>query len=222
MSLILYEVVDHTGMPFGQFGLRTRMALGFMGVSFDAIGVQLSDITALGVGSHAKLPILVDNETIVEDSWSIAVYLSEKYPQRPALFGSSIALAMTHHFNAWMDQTVVPTIAPLVITDVVERLDARDAEHLRAGFERMFRQSIASLSHEREARRQKIRRILGPVRSSLKTRAYIAGDGPRYPDFVFFSLFKWLDLMADFDPLEGDEVIGEWRERMRQDTMSYF
>ena len=34
-----------------------------------------------------KVPVLLDGETAVVDSWTIANYLEDTYPDRPSLFG---------------------------------------------------------------------------------------------------------------------------------------
>jgi glutathione S-transferase len=34
--------------------------------------------------------VLVDGETAITDSWHIACYLDEAYPDRPSLFGGDI------------------------------------------------------------------------------------------------------------------------------------
>ena len=43
--------------------------------------------------------MLVDDDTVVTDSWKIACYLEEAYPDAPSLFGSDIARGMGLAFN---------------------------------------------------------------------------------------------------------------------------
>lgn len=88
MTLKLFELVgtDQTG-PFSPFCWRTRMALAHKGLSAQSIPWCFTEKDAIAPYRSEKVPVLLDGESSVADSWAIANYLEDNYPERPSLFG---------------------------------------------------------------------------------------------------------------------------------------
>ena len=70
-----------------QFSWRTRLALAHKELAFESRPVRVSDKAAIAFSGQDKVPILVDGDTVVSDSWRIADYLETSFPERPSLFG---------------------------------------------------------------------------------------------------------------------------------------
>src|SRR3979411_1436385 len=88
MSLKLFELVGtDAARPFSPFCWRTRMALAHKGLSADSITWCFVAKAASAPHKSEKGPVLLDGETSVADSWAIANYLEDRYPDRPSLFG---------------------------------------------------------------------------------------------------------------------------------------
>ena len=58
-----------------------------------------------------------DGDFAVVDSWTIANYLEDKYPDRPSLFGGEGGRAMARMLNWWGDG-VIGGMFPLIIADI--------------------------------------------------------------------------------------------------------
>src|ERR1700724_2625584 len=88
MALKLFELVGtDVARPFSPFCWRTRMALAHKGLSAQTIPWCFTDKDAIAPHNSEKVPVLIDGETSVADSWTIANYLEDSYPDRPSLFG---------------------------------------------------------------------------------------------------------------------------------------
>ena len=88
MSLKLFELVGtDASRPFSPLCWRTRMALAHKGLSAETIPWCFTEKGAIAPHGSEKVPVLLDGETAVVDSWTIANYLEDTYPDRPLLFG---------------------------------------------------------------------------------------------------------------------------------------
>ncbi|KAI1375697.1 hypothetical protein F4677DRAFT_422151 [Hypoxylon crocopeplum] len=125
--IVFYDIASGPPVhPYAPNPWKTRYALNFKRVNFVTKWIELADVTptrkSLGADPvrffsdgepFYTLPIIKDpsaNNTVVGDSFDIAVYLDKKYPDGPSLFWHSIGLYAA--FNAHID-TIFPTAAPL-------------------------------------------------------------------------------------------------------------
>ena len=104
MSLKLFELVGtDASRPFSPFCWRTRMALAHKGLSAETIPWCFTDRQAIAPHGSEKVPVLLDGDTAVVDSWTIANYLEDRYPDRPSLFGGEGGRAVGRMLNWWGD-----------------------------------------------------------------------------------------------------------------------
>jgi glutathione S-transferase len=64
------------------------------------------------------VPVLVDGDAVVSDSWAIACHLEDHYRHRPSLFGGEGGRAMARSIRAWTDGVVHPLVARCVVKDI--------------------------------------------------------------------------------------------------------
>ena len=104
MPLKLYELVGtDDARPFSPFCWRTRMALAHKGLSAESIPWCFTDKAAIAPHQSDKVPVLLDGDAAIVDSWVIANYLEDTYPDRPSLFGGEGGRAMGRMLNWWGD-----------------------------------------------------------------------------------------------------------------------
>jgi glutathione S-transferase len=214
MSLVLYELGGNGGRRYSQFSWRTRLALAHKEIETETRLVRISDKAAIAFSGQDKVPILVDGDTVVTDSWRIAEYLETRYPGRPSLFGCDVGRGLARFVNAWVDRHVVPGIVPLLMIDAIDGVDADDALHLRQTMEMAFRGSLEKLAENRDTDIVGFRRRLDPARATLRTQPFLSGGQPAYADYILLSVFQWARIVSAFDPLDGRDVVAIWRERM--------
>lgn len=214
MPLTLYELGGLHDCRYSQFSWRTRLALAHKGLAAQVRPVRVSDKAAIAFSGQDKVPILVDGEHTVSDSWKIALHLEAAYPGHPSLFGGPVGMGLTRWVNAWVDRQLIPATVPLVVCDVESCVDAADAAHLRAGMERVFRTSFETMREQRAEKLTAWRRALDPARATLKSQPFLCGAEPAYADHILFSVFQWARIVTTFELLEPDDAVAAWRERM--------
>src|SRR5262245_17956881 len=205
--LTLYELGGLQDCRYSQFSWRTRLALAHKGLAVSYRPVRVSDKRAIAFSGQDKVPILVDETgTAISDSWRIAEYLESRYRDQPSLFGGTTGYAFARFINNWVDRTVIPQAAPMLMGDVIECVDAQDAAHLRIQMEKIFGKSLEELRAGRDARIKEFPRALDPARGSLRTQQFLSGSTPAYPDYILFSLFQWARIVSRFDLKTGPEL----------------
>lgn len=213
-DLTLYELGGIDDVRYSQFSWRTRMALAHKGLNFDTISVRVSDKAAIAFSNQNKVPILKAGDHVVSDSWAIAEYLEQTYPERPSLFGGSIGHGLTRFINTLVDRQLVPKAAPMLMLDVLGIVDQGDATHMRTTMEKAFRKGLEEMAAQRETDVAEFRRTLDPIRATLRGQPYLCGAEPAYADYILFSVFQWGRIVSAFELLKEDDLIAAWRERM--------
>ncbi|WP_315757349.1 MULTISPECIES: glutathione S-transferase family protein [unclassified Bradyrhizobium] len=215
MAVKLYELVGtDAGRPFSPYCWRTRMALAHKGLSAESIPWRFTEKSAIAPHGSEKVPVMLDGDRAVADSWTIANYLEDTYPGRPSLFGGAGGRAMARFLNAWGDVAIVGGIFPLIIADIPKNLAAEDADYFRKSREARFGKSLEEVMATRDQAVIGFRRSLEPLRQTLKTQAFIGGDAPDYADYIVFGGFQWARVVSPFRLLEESDSVHAWRERL--------
>lgn len=212
--MILYELGAASGERYSSFSWRTRMALKHKGLAFDTVAVRVSDKAAIAFSGQGKVPIIRDGETVVSDSWKIALHLEATHPGQPSLFGGATGAALARLVNAIADRQLMAALAPACALSVTQIVDADDAAHLRAGFEKAFGKTLEELHAGREAALKAFRRALDPMRAVLRAQPFLCGDAPAYADYVVMSPLQWARIIHPEPVLEPDDAVAAWFERM--------
>src|SRR4051812_20043175 len=183
MPVVLYELGGSRDQRYSQFSWRSRLALAHKGIETQTRPVRISDKAAIAFSGQDKVPILVDGDRVVSDSWRIAEYLEAEYPDRPSLFGGDVGRALARFVNAWVDRQIIPRIVPLLMIDVIGGVDTADAQHLRQTMEKAFRATLEKLAENRATDIVGFRRLLDPARATLRAQPFLSGDRPAYADY---------------------------------------
>jgi len=215
MSLKLYELVGtDAGRPFSPFCWRTRMALAHKGLSAETIPWCFTEKDAIASHKSDKVPVLLDGENSVVDSWTIANYLEDTYPDRPSLFGGEGGRAIARMLNWWGDLSVVGGIFPMIIADIPLNLKPVDAAYFRKSREARFGKPLEEIMAGRDKAVEGFRKSLDPLRLTLKTQTFLGGAAPNYADYIVFGPFQWARVVSKFKLLAEDDLVYAWRERL--------
>jgi glutathione S-transferase len=199
---------------FSPYCWRTKLALAHKGLTVETIAWRFTDKDAIAQSGQGRVPVLLDGDKVVSDSWTIAEYLEDSYPDRPSLFGGVDARRVTRFINCWADLVVNAALARLLLTDIYAHLHERDRVYFRESREKRFGTSLDQVSADRDTRVIEFRQSLEPARSILTVQPYLAGDHPLYADYIFFGCFMWPRSISRFQLLTSDDPIYSWRERM--------
>ena len=215
MALKLFELVGvDASRPFSPFCWRTRLALAHKGLHAATVPWRFTEKAALSPYQSEKVPVLLDGEASVADSFAIAVYLEDAYPDRPSLFGGEGGRAAARFLNGWGDVAIIGGMFPLIAADIVQRLDAADAAYFRKTREARFGKSLEAVAEDREAKVEGFRRSLDPLRLMLRAQPFVGGTAPNYGDHIVFGGFQWARIVSPFMLLANDDPVYAWRERM--------
>jgi glutathione S-transferase len=216
MNLKLFELVGtDTARPFSPYCWRTRMALAHKGLSAESIPWCFTEKQSIAPYKSEKVPVLLDGDNSVVESWAIANYLEDTYPDRPSLFGGEGGRAMARMINWWGDIAIVNGIFPMIATDVHRHLKPEDAAYFRRTREERMGKPLEELTTDRDKEVAKFRRSLDPLRLTLRTQAFLGGDAPNYADYIVFGGFQWARVTSPFRLLEDKDLVYAWRERLK-------
>lgn len=213
MTINLYELAGaEPERRFSPFCWRIRMALRHKGCDFVTMPWHFTDKAAIAFSGQDKVPVLVDGQTVIHDSWSIAEYLDSRYPDGPSLFGPSVPL---HRFATfWVEKVVQPAIFPLVALDILAHLPEVDRAYFRQSRESRIGQSLEDFAAESGRHLQRLQDGLAPARATLAVQPFLAGATPAWADFVLFGAFQWARCISPKSLLSPEDPVYVWRERM--------
>jgi glutathione S-transferase len=215
MALKLFELVGtDAARPFSPFCWRTRMALAHKGLGAESIPWCFTEKQAIAPHHSEKVPVLIDGETSVADSWAIANYLEDHYPARPSLFGGEGGRAVGRMINWWGDVTVVGGLFPLIVADIPAHLKPVDAAYFRSSREARFGKPLEQVVAARDTSVEGFRRALDPLRLTLRTQPYLGGEAPNYADYIVFGAFQWARVVSPFKLLAENDPVYAWREKL--------
>jgi len=215
MNLRLFELVGtDAARPFSPFCWRTRMALAHKGLPAKSIPWRFTEKAAIAPYRSEKVPVLLDRDKSVADSWTIALYLEDAYPDRPSLFGGEGGRAVARMISWWGDIAVIGGIFPFIVADIASRLGPADAAYFRESREARFKKSLEEVASDRDQAVEGFRRSLDPMRLTLRTQPYLGGEAPNYADYVVFGAFQWARVVSPFKLLAENDPVYAWREKL--------
>src|SRR3712207_5953960 len=114
---VLYDLAGaDPSLRFSPYCWRAKLALAHKGLAVETVPWRFTDKGAIAFSGQGRVPVLVDGERTVSDSWAIALYLEEAYPDRPSLFKGSEAVAVTRFVNAWADTVLQAAMIRLIVS----------------------------------------------------------------------------------------------------------
>ena len=215
MAILLYDLAAaEEDRRFSPYCWRTKMALKHKGLEFETVPWRFTDNDAIAFSGSKTVPVIKDGDTVVADSWNIAVYLDQAYPSRPGLFGSVEACPLGEFFNQWVFRTPQPALFKVVILDVFQRIHEKDKPYFRESREKRFGMTLEQYAAEPKQKLAEFQAALEPARPVLAQSRFLSGNGPGYADYILFGTFQWARCMSPIRLLEPDDPLFEWRERM--------
>jgi len=197
---------------FSPFCWRSRLALAHKGLAVEAVAWKFTDREAIESLGAKTVPTIVDGEKVVTDSWAIAEYLDDTYPDRPILFPNGRAEA--RFVKSWTEAVLTGGVAQLVLHDIYEHLDPVDQPYFRESREKRFGKTLEEVQAGREERVKGFRQALMPLRLTLRSQPWVAGEAPGFADHMCAGPFLWARAISPFRLLEEDDPVAEWLGRV--------
>jgi glutathione S-transferase len=214
MSILLYDLVGaDASRPFSPHCWKVAMALAHKGLPFTSVPAPFTAIPRLESGATKIVPLIRDGETLVADSFAIALYLEDAYPDRPSLFGGEGGKAMARFVERWSQLTLHSYLGAAILMDIHDCLAPQDQAHFRATREPRFGKALEEVPLDREARLAGFRASLEPLRSMLTYQPFIGGAAPLFADYIVFGAFQFARVVSSFQPLADDDPVRAWFQR---------
>jgi glutathione S-transferase len=215
MTIKLYDLLGDEDRRYSQYCWRAKLALKHKGLDFDLIPLVLTDKDPIAFAGATSVPVMVDGDIVKTDSWDIAAYLDDAYPDAPSLLGGAMGAGVTRVINSWSDRAVNVALGPMIARDILDATHPDDRDYLRGSLEKLYKKTLEEVQEGREERVKGLYRTLDPIRFTFrKGQEFICGDGPGYADYVVFSQFQWARVVSPFKLLDADDPVFAWRERM--------
>jgi glutathione S-transferase len=214
MTILLYDLVgSDAARPFSPHCWKAAFALAHKGLPFKALPIRYQDMKSVEGGAATTLPLIRDGDRLVVDSFDIAVYLEETYPDRPTLFGGEGGKAAARFVERWAISVLHGYIGKAVLMDIHDRLDVQDQAHFRKTREVRFGGKLEDIPLGREEGLAGFQAQLEPIRSTLTYQPYLGGDAPLFTDHIVASAFQWARVISPFPVLQADDPVAQWFER---------
>jgi glutathione S-transferase len=212
MSITLYDLAGaEADRRFSPYCWRTKMAMAHKGVPFETIPWRFTDKETIAFSGQPRVPVIVDDGRTIADSWAIANYLEDTYPDRPSLFAGAGGRTVSRFVNDWADGVLVGAIIPLIMVDLFGHIAEQDKAYFRRSREERFGTTLEALSADRDQRVLGFRKGLQFLRTTLGKQPFLGGAAPAYADYIVFGNFQWARCVSPFQLLEPDDPIAVWR-----------
>lgn len=214
-QLRLYDLAGaDDSWRFSPYCWRVRLALAHKGLAVETIPWRFSEKEAIAFSGQGKVPVLIDDGRCVADSWAIAEYLDQHYPERPLLMGDASVVALTRFIDRWVTEVVHPALARVILPDVFAVLQEKDKPYFRRTREAAFGLSLEELRAQREVHMEAFLDVIKPLCSTLAAQDYLTGPTPAYADHIAFAAFQWARVVSSNRLLEKADPIMPWCNRM--------
>lgn len=214
MTILLYDLVGaDPRRPFSPHCWKVAFALAHKGLGFESVPTPFTRVTSVEDGACGTVPVIRDGERVVGDSFEIALYLEEAYPERPTLFGGEGGRAMARFVERWSQLTVHPYLGAAELLDIHDCLAPEDQAFFRASRETRFGRKLEEIPVGRDDRLAAYRAGLEPLRSMLGYQPFIGGDSPLFADYIVAGAFQWVRVVSSYPFLADDDPIAQWFAR---------
>ena len=190
------------------------MALAHKSLAVETLPWRFTEKDAIAFSGQGKVPVLVDGESAVADSWEIADYLDRTYPDRPVLFGSPDARGAALFVKRWTEGQLHPALVRLIIADIVKILDPKDVDYFRESREKALGATLEDYVAAKADNLKRLHDVLAPLRFTVKDSSFLGGEAPAYADYIVFGALQWARCASPQNLLEKDDPVAAWFGRL--------
>ncbi|MBU2484193.1 MAG: glutathione S-transferase family protein, partial [Alphaproteobacteria bacterium] len=180
---------------------------------FERRTVCFTKVPEVEGGVSRTVPVIRDGSQLIADSFMIAAYLEETYPDRPSLFGGDGGQAMARFVEAWSQSTLHPALNIIALHEIADRLAPEDQAYFRPSREARLGQTFDQVAERRQAEIEGFSAKLTPLRVMLKSQPWIGGSSPLFADYIVFGALQWARVVSGARLLEEGDAVKDWFER---------
>jgi glutathione S-transferase len=212
-TITLYDLQLASGCTISPFVWRAKYALKHKGFDIDIVPGGFTGIMERTGGRSERVPVIVDDGNWILDSWLIAEYLDEKYPDRPMLFEGESMKVLTKFISSWIWKTAIGPWFSCYIQDYHDLSLPQDHAYVRESREKLLGRTLEEAQAGREDRLPLVPPTLEPLRELLRETEWLGGSKPNFADHCALSSFLWAASVATTPPLPEDDPLRDWLDR---------
>lgn len=212
--LELYDLVGVNDLRFSPFCWRTKAVLAYKKIPYTNIPVRYSDKDRIAFSGQGAVPVIRDEGTAVYDSWAIACYLEEKQPE-PQIFPGLGLKEACRFFNLYVDRTLNPAIARVIVNDIYAIVDPIDREYFRTTREQRLGTTFEEIAARKDEYRQTLHTTLADLEATLSGQDYFLGV-LTYADLCLFGSLQWVTVVSKEPLFETTPALRVWWKRVQE------
>lgn len=214
LTIHLYDLVgSDESRPFSPHCWKTAMSLAHKGLNFERIPTAFTAVPKIEDGVSKTVPVIRDGGRVVRDSFDIAVYLDETYPDRPVLLGGAGGIALSRFIESWTMATIHPFVGSAALMDIYECLSPDDQSYFRSSREQRMGRRLEDVVANRDEKIEGFLKTLAPLRMTLDRQLFLGGPTPLFADYIVFGAFQWLRVTCPMPVMPVDDPVTAWFER---------
>lgn len=214
MARLLYDLAGaEDDRRFSPYCWRVKMALAHKGLEVDTVPWRFTEKEVIAFSGQGSVPVLVDGDRVISDSWAICTYLDEAYPARPLAAGAQ-ARAQASFIRHWSERVLHAALFRIILLDILATAHPKDRAYFRASREQRVGTTLEAFVADRPAHLAALHKALDPLRATLRAEPYLGGAEPGLADYVVFGAFQWARCTSPVILLTADDPVHAWRERL--------
>lgn len=213
MTITLYSLCGtDAARPFSPHCWKAVMALHHKGLAFEERPLAFTAIPTVENGFSKTVPILRDGTELVSDSFRIALYLEEAYPEQPSLFGGPGGVAAARLVEGYSQHVLHTAITRIALVDIHDMLAPADQAYFRRSREERLGRSFEDIAAGRDAAIAALPTALQPLRHMLAFQPFVGGATPLFGDYILFGALQWLRITTGSIHLPPEDPVSLWFE----------
>lgn len=211
MAILFYDLVGaDESRPYSPHCWKIRMALTHKGLDFRAIPTRFLDVPKIEGGVSGTVPVIRDGDSVVADSFAIAQYLDDTYPDHPSLFGGEGGKATARFVERWSQTQLHPFLGSAALWEIFRMQDKENTAYFRQSREDRYGKTLEQVTAERDVHLPAFRRKLEPLRDMLSYQPFIGGASPLFADYIVFGALQWVRVTSTYEFFEPRDPVLAW------------
>ena len=207
----LYELAaTDEKQVFSPYCWRIRLALHHKQLQFKSIPWRMTEKDRIAFADTERVPVLVDGEQTLADSWQILEYLDKRYPEHSLEMHRGELRFLRH----WTEMVMFPGMIRMIVDEIHKMVHEKDRDYFRATREKIFGMPLEEFAANKEDKLEEFRKSLDPLRATLKAFDFLGGSQPNLADYLIFSGLMWARCTSSMPLLAEDDPVFAWRETM--------
>ncbi|MBY5923901.1 MULTISPECIES: glutathione S-transferase N-terminal domain-containing protein [unclassified Halomonas] len=214
MALVMYDLcgIDEA-LRFSPFCWRAKLAVAHKGLELETRPWCFTEKEALEFSHHDKVPVMVDGDNVITDSFEIMQYLDRAYPEAPSLLGDSMGQARARFFKHYSERSLQLPILRTIVMDLINAIHPKDRDYFRSTREKRLGMTLEQF-HSPAKGLSQLDSALEPLRGQLSGSDFVDGDAPAGADYLLFANFMWARTVSTADLVSNADPVYAWLERM--------